>query len=260
MHLHHESDTPEGFEEKLETAKAEFSRHGAFITKESPAKFAFGFIHGDFALNNSRERGRWCGVDNELRILRRAGCYADFTLPAAPQAAQTRKINSIYYAKDIPGKRKSHTKGVDVRVGGGSSGDLMLIQGPLALRWVKRKWGFFPGIESGCILGNNAGAPDRIDLWVGQNIHVKGRPEWTFVKVHCHGAQEDDEDALLGEKASEMFGYLEKKYSPERGYRLHYVTAREMYNMVKAAEAGREGDPWTYRNYLIKRYRNTPAQ
>lgn len=256
VHLHHENDTPEGLREKLEKAKHEFSQHGALVTQSDPAGFAFAFIHGNFALNNSGGSPQLCGVNSELRILRNAGCYADFTLSCAPHEAQTRKINSIYYAQDIEGKRKSHDKGVDVEVGGREFGDLMLIQGPLALNWKRRKWGLLPRIENGCILGNNPGRSDRVDLWVQQHIHVQGRPEWIFIKVYCHGAQEDDIDALLGGGADRMHSYLESKYRDGERYRLHYVTAREMYNIIKAAEAGRVGNPTQYRDYLIKPYLN----
>ena len=257
LHLHHGYDTADGLKEKLERAKEDFAQHGALITQGEPPRHAFGFIHGDWALSNSRENSSYCGVDNELRILRDAGCYADFTLPSAPHESQTSKVNSIYYAKDIPGRRKSHDRGVDVRVGGKKTGDLMLIQGALALNWKRRKRGVLPKIENGCILNNNPGTPDRIDLWVKQHIHVMGRPEWIFIKVHCHGGQEPDIDALLGGGADSMFRYLEERYNDGRQYTLHYVTAREMYNTIKAAEAGCNGDPFLYKDYVIKPYLNS---
>ena len=35
-------------------------------------------------------------------------------------------------------------------------------------------------------------------------------------------------------------------------FKIHYVTARELYNIIKAVEAGETGeDPELYRNYLI---------
>ena len=46
--------------------------------------------------------GRYCGVNDELTVLRETGCYADFTMPAAPDVSQTRTINAIYYAADDP--------------------------------------------------------------------------------------------------------------------------------------------------------------
>src|SRR5207249_9682648 len=87
-----------------------------------------------------------------------------------------------------------------------------------------------------------------------QHVHVKGRPEWVFVKVSCHGAEDRSRDSLLGVTADEMYTDLEKECRDRSGYRLHYVTARELYNIIKAAEAGLTGDPGQYRNYVIPPY------
>jgi hypothetical protein len=35
---------------------------------------------------------------------------------------------------------------------------------------------------------------------------------------------------------------------------LHYASVREAYNIIKAAEAGKTGDPDQYRNFVIKPY------
>ncbi len=253
LHLHHENDSPEGLREKLENAKKDFSRHGSFVTCKDPPRYAFGFIHGNWALNNSRYENL-CGVDNELKILRDAGCYADFTLPSAPHESQTSKINSIYYAIDIPGMRKSHNDGIDVRAGVKNTGDMLLIQGPLALNWKRRKYGFLPTIENSVVHKNHPATPDRVRLWIDQKIHILGRPEWIFVKIHCHGTQEDDRDVILGEGAEEMYRSLEECFNDGKKYMLHYVTAREMFNIVKAGEDGKKGNPFQYRNYIIPPY------
>ena len=92
-------------------------------------------------------------------------------------------------------------------------------------------------------------------IWIDQHIHVNGRPEWVFVKVSCHGAEERSWDALLGEAAEEMYASLEARYRDQSEYRLHYVTARELYNIIKAAEAGKTGDPSQYKNFSIPPYR-----
>ncbi|WP_197472948.1 hypothetical protein, partial [Oleiphilus sp. HI0123] len=105
-------------------------------------KLAYGFIHGNWTLDNCHPEGLHCGVNDELLVLKATGCYADFTLPSAPSPTQTSTVNSIYYATDDPDKPKSHDKGVDVEVGKPASGDLMIIQGPLCLNWKKRKFGF----------------------------------------------------------------------------------------------------------------------
>ena len=84
-------------------------------------------------------------------------------------------------------------------------------------------------------------------------IHVAGRPEWIFVKVHTHGTQERDTDTLLGASMRRAFEYLGTRYNDGRDWKLHYVSAREMYNIVKAAEAGLDGDPGLYRDHVIPR-------
>jgi hypothetical protein len=80
---------------------------------------------------------------------------------------------------------------------------------------------------------------------------VTGRPDWIFVKVHTHGTQEGDVDTILGAPTDAMFSDLETRYNDGERYKLHYVTAREMYNIVKAAEAGCAGEPGNYRDYVI---------
>ena len=134
IHLHHDNDTAEGLRRKLEDFKKTLHEtHGLLHFNPETQQVEYGFIHGNWALDNSGANGRNCGVNNELTVLRETGCYADFTLPSAPETAQTQKINSIYYAADDPLRPKSHNDGVDVMAGGPPSGDLMLIQGPLAL-------------------------------------------------------------------------------------------------------------------------------
>ena len=251
VHLHHDNDTAEGLREKIEDFKQKLSSHG-LLSQNGEGKIRYGFIHGNWALDNSRRDGRMCGVNNELEILKETGCYADFTLPSAPSETQTKKINSIYYAKGNLERPKSHNTGIDSEVGKSPSGDLMIIQGPLALNWRRRKWGIFPRIENSEISDRNIPTEDRIDLWVKQHIHVKGKPNWLFIKVHTHGAQEKNSDVLLGKETERMFSYLESKYNDRKNYVLHYVTAREMFNIIKAAEAGLDGSPNEYRDYILK--------
>lgn len=255
LHLHHEKDTSEGVFGKIMEALEKFGRHGAFITEENPQRTAYAFIHGNWALDNSHKHGINCGVNDELTILEKTGCYADFTLPAAPSSCQTKKINSIYYALDDPQKPKSHDTGVDVEVNKSCNGGLLIIQGPLMLDWKRKKYNILPTIENSAISGRNPATRNRIDMWVKRNIHVKGKGDWLFIKVHCHGAQERDEDALLGKGADEMYSYLEEIYNDGKKWKLHYVTARECYNIIKAAEAGMNDDPNEYRDFVIGRYK-----
>lgn len=58
-------------------------------------------------------------------------------------------------------------------------------------------------------------------------------------------------DTLLGSAAHAMHNHLEQKYNDGHSHVLHYVTAREMFNIVKAAEAGHTGDPHAFRDFLL---------
>jgi len=258
FHHHHHHETSEGLRKSIGECLEKFSNHGALVSDiNGERRNVYGFIHGNMALDNSRFDDRWCGVNDELTILRESGCYADFSSPTAPCVSQTQKINSIYYAKDDPHEPKSHNTGIDVAVGVEPSGHLMIIQGPLALDWKKRKLGFFPRIDNAEISSTASGSPDRIDRWVKQHICVEGKPNWIFVKISCHGAQDENFDALLGGKADLMFSYLEENYINKDRYNVHYVTARELYNIVKAAESGPTGNPADYRNFVIPPYEYT---
>jgi hypothetical protein len=254
IHLHHDNDTEAGLRANLgEFIERLVNKHDALPLDAATGKALWSFVHGNWALDNSRDDGRWCGVNNELQILRDMGCYADFTLPSAPSDTQTSTVNSIYYATDDPDKPKSHDTGVRVRVGGQREGDLMIIQGPLSLRWKMRGVVPIPAIENGDIRASNPPSPARIDSWVKTGVHVKGRPEWIFIKIHTHGTQQQDMDSLLGPPVGNMFEHLEKKYNDGDKFQLHYVSAREMYNIARAAEAGKEGNPNPFRDFSIPR-------
>ena len=260
IHLHHDNDTPENFVATTDRFnRLLHEKHGALPRDPVTGQLRFAFIHGNWCLDNSRADGRWCGIDNELTLLRELGCYADFTLPSAPSDTQTPLSNAIYYATDDPHAPKSHDTGTPMRVGGSPSGDLLIIQGPLGLNWKDRRFGIVPRIENSDVRRGCPPSRSRVDQWIRTGIHVEGRPEWVFVKVHTHGTQERDMDTLLGAPVDDMHTYLESAYNDGRRYALHYVTAREMYNIAKAAEAGMTGDPGRYRDYALPRPRATVA-
>jgi hypothetical protein len=253
IHLHHDHDTADGLRTKLTRfARTLVDRHGQLARDRQTGETRYGFIHGNWALDNSRPDGRMCGVNNELDVLRETGCYADFTLPSAPNPTQTRKINSVYYAVDDPEKPKSHDTGLDVGSGPKPDGALMLIQGPLLLNWRRRKWGVVPRIENACLQGNQPATADRLDLWLRARVGVRTRPDWVFVKLHTHGANEGNHSALLGEPMVRFHEELARRAAADPAFRFHYVTAREMYNLVRAAEAGWTGDVAGARDFELE--------
>jgi hypothetical protein len=240
IHLHHTHDTAEALRGKLESFRdALFHRHGLLRRDPVTNEIVYGFIHGNWALCNSRPDGLWCGVDQELTILRETGCYADFTLPSAPSQCQTTTINSIYYAQDIPGQTKSHDTGIRSRVGHAAPNEhLLMIQGPLSLCWRIRKKGIIPSIENGDLIAGRPPTWDRFQEWLRVGVHVAGQPNWKFVKLHTHGCKDGNIDMLLGPEMQAFHAELAAQCQKNPQLRLHYVTAWEMAQLVRQAEAG----------------------
>jgi hypothetical protein len=237
IHLHHDNDTSAGLREKLNRFKKTLhDSHGLLRKNPVTGEILYGFIHGNWALDNSRKDGKWCGVNDELRVLKETGCYADFTLPSAPSETQTTKINSIYYATDDVERPKSHDDGVDVEAGGIPAGDLMIIQGPLTLNWRSRKWGVFPRIENGELSCDAPVHPDRIRLWVLNAPQVIGKPEHRFLKIHTHGCNDKNFKYLLYSGGlTDLYGML-AEYCAKENIHLHFTDAFGMYRKVKELE------------------------
>jgi hypothetical protein len=240
IHLHHHDDTPEGLEEKLSTFRDTlFHRHGVLRRDPVSGEIVYGFIHGNWALCNSRRDRKWCGVDHEIPILLRTGCYADFTMPSAPSDTQTRTINSIYYASDVPGRCKSHDVGIRAAVGVRQPDDsLLMIQGPLTFDFARRKLGLLPGVENGDLQGHHPPTLRRLPLWLRAGVVVQGRPNWRFVKLHTHGCKTGNIDMLLGERMQQFHQGLADLHARHPGFRYHYVTAWEMAQLAHQAEQG----------------------
>ena len=121
VHLHHNNEQRDSFIHKI----TEFCRrltddHG--LLRQQDGRTVFGFIHGNWALDNSRPDGKWCGLNGEIALLRDLGCYADFTMPSLPSPTQGRVVNQIYWCTNNPGNRpKSFDRGIEATVGGGSA-------------------------------------------------------------------------------------------------------------------------------------------
>ncbi len=238
VHLHHDNDTPAGLRDTLAAFTETLSlRHGLLRRDPATGEIAYGFIHGNWSLCNSRRDGRWCGVNQEIPILRETGCYADFTLPSAPSDTQTSTINSIYYAVDRPGRPRSHERGEPARVGAAARPDgLLMIQGPLGFDWRGRRAGKLPKIENGNVQANQPPTWPRFLNWVEAGVSVAGRPEWIFVKLHTHGAKNGNIDLWLGDAVQRFHAELARQARDNPLFRYHYVTAWEMAQLVHHAE------------------------
>jgi len=248
FHLHHEDSTETSLRAEIESHLACFAGRGHF-SRSATGQVRYAFIHGNWALANGRPDGRMCGVDAELPLLFSTGCYADFTFPSVPDVSQPNVVNQIYWPTGDLSRRRAYEFGQRARVGESFSDRLLLIQGPLAIGF--RPPNPVPRLEYGALTANMPPTPARVHAWIRQNIHVEGRPDWIFVKVYTHGSPEAQAAALLGAGGRVMHEALARHYNDGVHWKLHYVTAREMFNIAKAAMAGKSGDPSQYRNFEL---------
>jgi hypothetical protein len=247
LHLHHDGDTAAKLRADIERYLGLFAAHG-HVSRDAAGRYRYAFIHGNWCLANSRPDGRWCGVDEELPVLFETGCYADFTFPAAPDPSQPAIVNEIYWPDGDLSRRAAHHRGRPARVGERFDDRMLIIEGPLALARAKKRVPI--RLENAAVTADDPGSPERVKTWVEQDIHVAGRPEWVFVKVHTHGAPEKQGASLLGEGGRRLHEAL-ARYNDGTRFSLHYVTAREMYNVACAAMDGKAGSPADYYDYVI---------
>jgi hypothetical protein len=251
IHLHHgipDPDTAENTRQLLTDFRDRLAfRHRCLAAEEGSGQPRYCFVHGNFALANSAD-GLWCGVDSEMKVLAETGCYADFTLPTAPlHPAQTAKINSLYECGLPLEQPAPHRTGTDLRSGRVPRIFPLMVQGPLLADFGRSRRALRPQLETGAITPRNPMSLHRLALWKQARIHVAGRPDWLFIKLHCHSMDPTQKDAVVGDPFRE---FLEQLVSgaKERKETLHFVTAREMTNIILAACDRKDGDPGEYRD------------
>ena len=67
------------------------------------------------------------------------------------------------------------------------------------------------------------------------------------------GAPEAQAKSLLGDGGHALHRILTTQYNDGQKWILHYVTAREMFNIAMAAMEGRSGNPNDYRDHVVAR-------
>jgi len=262
IHLHHgmhEPDTPENTRRQLVEFRDQLAfRHRCLSVAEGSPQPRYSFVHGNFALANAAG-GLFCGVDSEMQILAETGCYADFTMPTALwHPAQTAKVNSVYECELPLDRLAPHRKGRDLAVGRAPETWPLIVQGPLVTDFVGTLRSVKPIIENGAITGAAPMSLHRLALWKKAQVRVIGRPDWLFIKVHCHSMDPTQHEAVIG---NQFRNFLEQFVTgaADRKETLHFVTTREMTNILLAACDGREGNPGDYRDYRFRRIAAAPA-
>jgi hypothetical protein len=248
IHLHHGVTAPDSSPHTRDTLMrfrdVLADKHGCLSVQDGSSCPQYAFVHGNFALANSA-RGRNCGVDDEIQILAETGCYADFTLPSAPNRSQVGKINAVYECQGPLTRRAAHRAGRNLRVGRKPDVFPLIIQGPLMLARNRSRRVY---IENSAIAGRMDASMERLSWWRRANITVQGRPEWIFIKLHCHALDPNDREAMMGEPLRRFLQSV-CEAAHAGNYGLHFVTAREMTNIALAACDGRTGNPGEFRDY-----------
>jgi hypothetical protein len=263
IHLHHGVGTPDSAEntrrQLVEFRDRLAHEHGGLSYAGGAGPPRYAFVHGNFALANSN-RGRGCGVDSEMQVLSETGCFADMTLPTAPfHWAQTGKVNAVYECGLPLDQRAPHRQGRNLARGRPVQTYPILVQGPLMLDFQHPGPGRGWGIDNSALTGSSPASVRRLQIWKRAAISVEGRPDWVFIKLHCHGMDPRHDDAMLGAPMRQFLRELVDG-ADARGETLHFVSAREMVNLILAACDGRDGNPGNYRNYLFTRERPSAAE
>jgi hypothetical protein len=256
IHLHHGVEKPDTAE-NLRKTLIEFrdclaEDHHCLSRFEDDAQPKYAFVHGNLALANSKG-GKCCGVDEEMQILRETGCYADMTLPSAPDETQIPIINEIYECGLPLTEKMPHRKGNSVEVFGKKPQLPLIFTGPLVFNWTRRIKGLpLPRIDDGALTANQPSDLARLNRWTGANVTVKGRTDWIFIKLYCHGFFDYDQRACIGEDAARFFTEIVENGEKTGKYKTHFASAREAVNMVFAAIDRKTGNPNLYRNYRLR--------
>lgn len=260
IHLHHGVEQPDT-SDNLRRSLIEFrdclaTEHGCLSRFDGKGEPCYAFVHGNLALANSAG-GKYCGVDDEMQILAETGCYADMTMPSAPDETQVPVLNSIYEAAGDFSKAVPHRNGKNLRVGGDAKKFPVIVNGPLIFDWSRRVKGIpIPRLDDGALIANQPMDLNRLNRWKNARIGVLDKPEWVFVKLYCHGFFDRDQDSCIGERAIRFFSEIVEAGEKSGDYKTHFATARETFNMILAAVDGQNGSPNEYRDYRLRAIRN----
>lgn len=263
VHLHHGVDKPDTAT-NLKRVLIEFrdtlaNEHRCLSRMNAAGSPMYAFVHGNLALANSAG-GRCCGVDEEMQILADTGCYADLTLPSAPDQSQVPRINAIYTSGRPLNEAVPHRTGPDVRAG--QSPQLPIIfTGPLVLNWTRRIRGVpVPRLDDGALSANQPLDLARLRRWRNAHVSVGGRTDWIFVKLYCHGFYTFDQSSTIGERVQRFFDEAMNEGERYGQFKIHFASSREAFNMIMAATEGRDGEPGQYRDYRLVQIMQTETR
>ncbi|MCS7314422.1 MAG: hypothetical protein RMI94_02915 [Bryobacterales bacterium] len=231
VHIHHDREDERSFLARMQRFLDRLAgQHG--LLRRRDGRIRFGFVHGNWALDNSLPGGLYCGLNNEITLLRDLGCYADFTMPSAPSTSQARMVNRIYWAVDDPLRPKSYDTGTPAEPGRGVQGDLLIMPGPLGLRWEARA---LPSLENGEIGGHRPLSRRRVKAWLRLAPRLGDE---AFLKLFTHGTQERHREPFFRGELDRLFELLIEECQRKR-VELRFATAWQLYLAAERLILGR---------------------
>jgi hypothetical protein len=145
-------------------------------------------------------------------------------------------VNQIYWCTSNPDHRpRSFDCGIEATVDGGRQGDLLMITGPIGLRFGER---LMPRLETGEIAGYDMPTPTRVRRWfdlaptIGDDL---------FLKLYAHGADERNLEPLLNGGLRNLFQFVAEE-AERRGIEIHWATAHGMFNAISDLVRPNSGD------------------
>lgn len=109
-----------------------------------------------------------------------------------------------------------------------------------------------PRLDDGALALNYPLTLRRFQRWRSARISVRGRPNWIFIKLYCHGFFDWDQDAMIGSEMRRFMGQVLELAEKTGEFSVYFASAREAFNMVMAAVDGNSGSPGEYRDYRLR--------
>ncbi len=234
VHLHHDNEQRDAFIRKVtEYCRRLTDDHG--LLRQQDGRTVFGFIHGNWALDNSRPDGKCVRPQRRNRPAARSGLLRRFHHAVSslgdPGARcepdllvhkQSRQSSQVLRSRDRSHswRRQARRPADDHRTARAA-----LWRTAAAARWRPER---LP--DTICRRPRGCGRWFDLAPTIGDDL---------FLKLYTHGAQERNLEPLLNGGLGNLFRWLAEE-AERRGIEIHWATAWQMYQAADALIHGRE--------------------
>jgi len=151
-------------------------------------------------------------------------------MPSAPSPTQSHIVNKIYWTTGNPARPRGFDQGIEATVGGGNRSGLLMVNGPLGLRYRGR---LMPRLETGELAFYDPPSPYRIKRWLDLAPRLG---DDIFLKLFGHSAWEENANPLLGTSNKQgtlapMFQWIHEA-AQEQNLELHWASAFQMFKAI----------------------------